>query len=252
MKAKKNGGVLLTLTLLSACLSSQSVASPSFTDGLDNSIVTKVFPSEMPTMSATTSPIPSELQTSSSADLTARVSVGLTEFAAALSATPQPYWGLLPLHKTPVGGWETYTNEPYGFSFEYPSSYDTGSCGKLVVRESAQQFEIHVDGGTIVIKIIPANDVGLEPYAKRLIEENGYSPLTPVEDFMIDGIPAVRFILRMGLPRSAQYRKLALMIHQEKLYVFEYSFRNFVWCSAPPISEEAVYEYLISTWHFLP
>jgi hypothetical protein len=42
------------------------------------------------------------------------------------------------------------------------------------------------------------------------------------------------------------------MIHQDKLYLFQYSFQNFVGCDAAPISEEAVYEYLTSTWHFLP
>jgi hypothetical protein len=179
-------------------------------------------------------------------------SLQLTQFAAVLSATPQPYWDLLPLKKTPQGGWTTYTNTDYGFSFEYPAIYDTGQCGKLVVRESAEQFEMYNDGGTILIRIKPANDVPLEEYAKRLIEKNSYSPLTPVEDFTIDGIPAIHFILPIGFPESAQYRKLALLIHQAKLYSFEYSAQNFVGCHAPPISEEAVYEHLISTWRFLP
>ena len=205
-----------------------------------------------PSTTPTPSILPSEPGTPSSDDLTAIGSLQLTEFAAVLSATPAPYVDLPPLYSTPVGGWETYTNTQYGFSFEYPSKYYTGSCGKLIIRESAQQFEIHVDGGTIFIKITSADDIGLEAYAQQLIDKNGYSPLTTVDDFMIDGIPAVHFMLPLGLPTSAQYQKLALMIHQDQLYLFQYSFQNFVGCDAPPISEEAVYEHLISTWHFLP
>lgn len=205
-----------------------------------------------PSVIATPSILTSEPWTSSSDDLTAVVSLRLTEVAAILSATPSPYWDLLPLHSTPVGGWKTYTNTQYGFAFEYPESYDTGSCGKLIVSESEQQFEIHVDGGTISIKITPANDIDLEAYAQRLIDKNGYSPYT-TGDFMIDGVLAVRFTLPIGLlPTSAQYQKLALMIHQDKLHLFQYSFQNFVGCDAARLSEEAVYEYLISTWHFLP
>src|SRR5688572_2419564 len=168
------------------------------------------------------------------------------------SATPGSYEAPLPLRSTPEGGWKTYTNTQYGFSFQYPSKYDTGSCGKLIVHESAQEFEIHVDGGTIFIKVMPANDIDLEAYARQLIDKNGYPPMTTLDSFKIDGVPAVRFMLPLGLPTSAQYQKLALMIHQDKFYLFQYSFQNFVGCDASPISEEAVYENLISTWNFLP
>jgi hypothetical protein len=178
--------------------------------------------------------------------------VQLTEFAALLSVTPGAYVTPLPLRSTPEGGWKTYTNTEYGFAFEYPSKYDTGSCGKLVLSESDQQFEIHVDGGTTSIKITPANDIDVEAYAQQLIDKNGYPPMTTVDGFMIDGVPAVRFMLHLGLPTSAQYQKLALVIHQHKLYLFQNSFQNFVGCDAAPISETAVYEHLISTWHFLP
>jgi hypothetical protein len=205
-----------------------------------------------PSATFTPSNLPSAPGTPNSDELTAVTSVQLTEFAVLLSVTPSAYVTPFPLRSTPEGGWKTYTNTQYGFSFEYPSKYDTGSCGKLIVRESAQQFEIHVDGGTIFIKVTPANNIGLKGYAQRLIDKNGYPPMTTVDDFMIDGVPAVHFMLQLGLPTSAQYRKLALMIRQGKLYLFQYSFQNFVGCDASPISEEAVYENIISTWHFLP
>jgi hypothetical protein len=221
--------VLSCYITLSACV---SIASPSATSTPNN--------------------LPSAPGTPNSDELAAVTSLQLTEFAAVFSATPGTYVTPLPLRSTPEGGWTTYTNRRYGFSFEYPSKYDTGSCGKLIVRESAQQLEIHVDGGTTFIKVTPANDIDLGAYAQQLIDKNGYPPMTTLDSFNIDGVPAVRFMLPLGLPTSAQYQKLALMIHQDKFYLFQYTFQNFVGCDAAPISEEAVYENLISTWHFLP
>ncbi len=253
MKAKTIGSILtLTLILLSACLPNQSIPGKSPTTRFDISTATKVLSSQTPIMNITPSALLSESWTPSPDDLTSVASSGLTEFAAVLSETPAPYNDLLPLNSTPTGGWTTYTNVQYGFSFEYPSMYDTGPCGKLIVRESAQQFEIQFDGGTTSITITPAKNIDLKKYAQQLIDKDSYPPLTAVNDFMIDGVSAVRFGLRLGLPMSAQYQKLAIMIHEGKLYLFQYSFVNFVWCDAPPISEEAVYEHLIATWHFLP
>jgi hypothetical protein len=205
-----------------------------------------------PSATPTTSNLPSAPGTPNSDELTGVASVQLTEFAVMFSVTPGLYVTPLPLHSTPEGGWKTYTNMKYGFSFEYPSTYDTESCGKLIVQESAQEFEIHVDKGTIFIKVMPANDVDLQTYAQQLINKNGYPPMTTLDSFQIDGIPAVRFMLHLGLPTSAQYQKLALMIHQDNFYLFQYSFQNFVGCDASHISEEAVYEMLIATWRFLP
>src|SRR5829696_5005495 len=85
-----------------------------------------------PSATPTPSNLPSVPGTPSSDELTAVTSLQLTEFAAVFSATPGTYEDLLPLSATPVGGWKMYTNMQYGFSFQYPSSYDTGSCGKLV------------------------------------------------------------------------------------------------------------------------
>jgi hypothetical protein len=205
-----------------------------------------------PSATSTPSNLPSAPGTPNSDELTAVASLQLTEFAAVLSATPGSYEDMLPLRPTPEGGWRTFTNTQYGFSFEYPSKDDTGSCGKLISREAIQELEIHVDGGTIFIKIMPANDISLEAYAQHLIDKNGYPPMTTLDNFTIDGVPAVRFMLPLGLPTSAQYQKLALMIHQAKFYLFQYSFQNFVGCATWSISEESVYEHLISTWHFLP
>jgi hypothetical protein len=111
------------------------------------------------------------------------------------SATPAMYETPLPLRSTPEGGWTTYTNTKYGFSFEYPSIYDNGSCGELVVNESAQEFEIHIDGGTISLKVMPANDIDLQTYAQQLIDKNGYPPMTTLDSFTMDSVPAVRFML---------------------------------------------------------
>jgi hypothetical protein len=240
------------MVILFACFSNQLAVKQTSTNGADISISDTVFPDETRTIGTTSSIVSSKFGTSNPEDLTAVVSLGLTEFAVALSATPQPYWDLLPLNKTPEGGWKTYTNTQYGFSFEYPLTFDTESCGKLTVTQSAQQLKINDDGGTIFITVTPVNGMSLERYAEGLVDKNGYLPLTPVDHFRIDDIPAVRFILPMGLPSSAQYQKLALLIHKDKFYLFEYSFVNFFWCDAPPISEEAVYEHLISTWQFLP
>jgi hypothetical protein len=52
--------------------------------------------------------------------------------------------------------------------------------------------------------------------------------------------------------KTLAYSKEALAIYRDKLYAFSYlSLPELPSCDAPPLSEEQVYEYLLSTLEFL-
>jgi hypothetical protein len=52
--------------------------------------------------------------------------------------------------------------------------------------------------------------------------------------------------------KTLAYNKVALAIFRDKLYAFSYlSIPELPSCDAPPLSEEQVYEYFLSTLEFL-
>ncbi len=66
----------------------------------------------------------------------------------------------------------------------------------------------------------------------------------------MDSVPAVRLVYAFPKPSATQYQKVAFVARDGRLFEIGYAAANFVWCDAPPISEEAVYEHLVSTWEF--
>jgi hypothetical protein len=174
--------------------------------------------------------------------------------AAPAEADLAPYWDLLPLDSQPEGGWKTEPMEQLGFALQYPAAYDEGECGRPFVDEKADWTVVGFDGGAIRIRILHEAWTGdLADHALQGLDESGAQLLTVVEPFSIDGVPAVRYIVHeIPGPRAPQYRKYALAASEGRLYTFEYSRfhgKLFV-CDAPPLSEEAVYEHLLTTFEF--
>lgn len=172
------------------------------------------------------------------------------------SPTPLPYWDLLPLDWDPEGGWTTLVLEEADISFQMPSVYQTGECGKLVsFDKDVANYKAHVigfKGSQIQLHIYSE----WEEYLDKLVSEGeappGSSFVTPVERVSLGGIPAVRYISTNPDSKMLLYAKGTWAYYHEKLYSFTYLSAPYLpSCDALPLSEEQVYEYLLSTVEFL-
>jgi hypothetical protein len=173
-----------------------------------------------------------------------------------LSPTSLPYWDLLPLWSDPDGGWTSYRMEDSGISFQYPSAYQEGDCGTIFTEDKVTADYrcrlIGFEGSSIRIHVFEVWGSELDETARE-----GQPPaigklVTSVERFSLGGIPAVRYVSMNPDSKTLGYSKVALAIYRDKLYAFSYlSLPELRSCDAPPLSEEQVYEYLLSTLEFL-
>ncbi len=172
------------------------------------------------------------------------------------SLTPLPYWDLLPLDWEPEGGWTTLVLEEADISFQIPSVYQTGDCGKPVsfdkdvINYKAQV--IGFQGSQIQLHIYSEWEEDLD----KLVREGEAPPhtplVTPVERITLGGIPAVRYISTNPDQKMLLYSKGVWANYHDKLYSFSYISAPYLpSCDALPLSEEQVFEYLISTVEFL-
>ena len=172
------------------------------------------------------------------------------------SPTSLPYWDLFPLELDPVGGWISYRMEDSGLSFQYPSVYQEGTCGTIFTEDKVtadyQCRLIGVEGSSIRIHIFTVWGSALDKIARE-----GQPPLhanlvTSVERFSLGGIPAVRYVSTNPDAQTLEYSKEAWAIYRDKLYAFSYlHLPELPSCDAPPLSEQQVFEYLLSTLEFL-
>lgn len=177
----------------------------------------------------------------------------------AVSGTPSPslpYWDLLPLAADPVGGWISYRMEDSGISFQYPSVYQDGTCGTTFTEDKItadyQCRLIGFAGSSIRIHVFTVWPSGLDKIAREGQPPRDTKLVTSVERFSLGGIPAVRYVSMNPDARTLEYSKEALAIYRDRLYAFSYlSLPELPSCDAPPLSEEQVYEYLLSTLRFL-
>jgi hypothetical protein len=80
--------------------------------------------------------------------------------------------------------------------------------------------------------------------------------LTALEPFSVDGAPALRAIVRerQQTNPNIDYTKQVFVAFAGRLYQFTYShvIHTSTECDIPPLSEEAVYDHLLSTVEFTP
>jgi len=173
--------------------------------------------------------------------------------------TPAPYWDLLPLPSEPDGGWKTYRSDELSFVFQYPAVYDESECGEIWTKELVTEDEAYsVIGmpGTIQVHVFEswtgdvagrASAIAAGPDLQTLTQA-----FTSVEQFSIDGEPAYRLIYFVPAQAEIVYTKVALVAFAGRLYQFSYHRMTYhEGCDAPPLSEEAVYDYLLTTVEFL-
>ena len=172
------------------------------------------------------------------------------------SPTTLPYWDLLPLEWEPDGGWTTLQMEEFDIAFQIPAAYQTSSCGKLFTADKGgvtyKGKLIGFEWGTIRIHIYTEWEDDWEKLLKEGDSPPGSHYVTPVERISLDGIPAVRFIGTNPDSIMLDYSKGVWAFYHDKLYTFSFlSLPDYPSCDAPPLSEEQVFEYLMSTVEFL-
>jgi hypothetical protein len=179
--------------------------------------------------------------------------------ALTATPTPAPYWDLLPLTSEPEGGWKIYQNDELDFTFQYPAAHDEGVCGKVWVEDKYWR-----DPPGIAVGLSSINMYVFDTWSGELVDHVSLFTsrpevqlLTAVEAFSIAGLPALRFIFRvrggpnMGVMPPTDYIKRAFVAFEGTLYEFAYlHFAHVRDCDAPPLSEEAVYEHLLTTVEF--
>jgi hypothetical protein len=181
---------------------------------------------------------------------------------AAPFPTTLPYWDLLPLDWDPDGGWTTLRMEEFDIAIQIPSVYQTGNCGAVFSEdkersedEIADAYEarlIGFEGGTIRVHIYSVWPEDLDNLVREG-EAPPHSPLiTPVEHFSMGGIPAMRYVSTNPDQEMLLYSKVAWAYYHDRLYSFSFLSAPYLpSCDAFPLSEEQVFEYLVSTAGFL-
>jgi hypothetical protein len=173
--------------------------------------------------------------------------------------TPAPYWDLLPLTSEPEGGWKTYQNDELDFTFQYPAAHDESVCGRVWLEDKYWRDPpgIAVGLSAINMYVFDIWSGDLADHVSMVTSRPEVQLLTAVETFSIDGLPALRFIFRgRGGPNievmpTTDYIKRAFVAFEGTLYGFAYlHLARFRDCDAPPLSEEAVYEHLLTTVEF--
>jgi hypothetical protein len=134
--------------------------------------------------------------------------------------------------------------------------YDELDCGQTFAVEKGAGKDAYTllgfDGPTIRIRIFEAWSGNLAQRASEIESAPNVQLLTAIEPFSIGGQPAVRHIYRIRAQEDAEYIKVAFAAFDGKLHMFQYNHMDLYGCDAPPLSEEAVYEHLLSTLEFVP
>jgi hypothetical protein len=170
--------------------------------------------------------------------------------------TPAPYWDLLPLTSEPEGGWKTYRSDELAFAFQYPAVYDKSECGEIWTKEiDTEEAAYSVIGmpGTIQVHVFKRWEGDAAGWLSAPASAPDQQALTEVEQFSLGGVPAFRAIYQVPAQPEIDYVKIALVEFAGRLYQFAYfKMPAHGTCDAPPLSEEEVYEHLLSTVEFIP
>lgn len=185
---------------------------------------------------------------------TVPTSQGIATGSVAPTPTRADYWDLMPLTSQPEGGWKTYRNEELGLAFQYPAVYDQLECGQSVLFPKAYEGVAFtaIGLGAIRIRVYKAWVGDVAERAAAIQAATEAQLLTAVEPFSIDGVPAFRLVYSVPSEADLQYVKYAVAAFGGRLYEFSYHRTPvaYLQCDAPPLSQEAVYEHLLSAFEF--
>ena len=193
---------------------------------------------------------------------TGHIIIPTESVTAAPPPTTMPYWDLLPLDWDPEGGWATLRMEESDIAIQIPSVYQSGDCGALFTEdkqpgddETADAYEarlIGFEGGTIRIHVYSLWPENWDDLARKGQAPPNSPFVTPVEHFSIGGVPAVRYVSTNPDQEMLLYSKVAWVYRHDRLYSFSFLSAPYLpSCDAYPLSEEQVFEYLLSTIEFL-
>lgn len=194
---------------------------------------TGVSPTPAPDfVSSTTTPEPIPTATSTIPP-TAQVTL-----PAAPSATPNPSTSVT---------WNTYRNDAYGFTFEYPAIYDEtsykDSCG---IKESNDGIHL---GHQIDVLFLESNGLTLTDYASSLLQSKGWT-LDSLTNVTINDLNAVTVEYRFG--GTNRYGTFTLIEDNAHVLLLNFSAGSFCNILEAQISEPAAYAHILETFRLTP
>jgi len=140
--------------------------------------------------------------------------------------------------------------------FDYPSIYDNGECGAIFNVEKDiedHQYDLIGLGSSIRVRVFKKWGSRMDGLIRTNQPPSDIILLTDVERFILGGQPAFRYIhLIPQSPGTFEYAKVAWTMYRNRLYWFSYmDIADLAKCNAPPLSEEDVFEHLVSSLEFL-
>ena len=172
----------------------------------------------------------------------------------AVTPTPPVLCQSTPPVQTPQPGsptmsiqWNTYQDDLYGFSFEYPLVYEEPAyinrCG-LKINEGG----VHL-GQRIDLQVFDPGDLGLEDFANNLLQDKGWNVDLYTRQ-LISGLEGINIQYRFG--GTNRFGTISLVEHNDQIFAFNFSAGSFCDISKnqTQISEGAVYEHLLESFLF--
>jgi len=143
--------------------------------------------------------------------------------------------------------WDTYQNDLYGFSFEYPAVYEEPAyidrCG---LKEN--ETGIHL-GQRIDIQFLDPGGLGLEDFASHLLNGKDWSLESQTRQ-SISGLEGINIQYRFG--GTNRFGTISLVEHNSHIFGFNFSAGGF--CDVQEnqvlVSETTVYAHLLESFLF--
>ena len=139
--------------------------------------------------------------------------------------------------------WNTYHNDQYGFTFEYPAAYDNTSyitsCG---IKESNDGIRI---GHQIDLMFLESNGLGLPEFANNLLQSKGWTS-NSIKNATTNGLETITVDYRFG--GTNRFGTITLI--KQNSFIFALNFSAGSFCDIPKsqVSEPEVYSHILETF----
>lgn len=181
---------------------------------------------------------PDPTQTTMAIEATSMSAFVTQQAATQFALTPNPPYD-------PSRAWKTYQDNTFGFVMEYPAIYDeppyAESCGLKLSNEAIRL------GRQTEILFLPANNLALDEYAGKLVQDKGWNVESQRHE-TVSGLPALTEDYRFG--GANRFGTFTLVDFQGLIFAFGFTAGDF--CDIPgTVTEAEAYSHLIQTFRIL-
>lgn len=173
--------------------------------------------------------------------------IAITPTPPILCTSTPPAITPFPNPSTPAILWDTYQNDLYGFSFEYPAVYEEPAyidrCG---LKENATGIHL---GQRIDIQFLDPGGLGLEDFASNLLQGKDWRVDSHTSQ-LISGLEGINIQYRFG--GANRFGTISLVEHNNRIFGFNFSAGDFcdIQENQVQVSEGTVYTHLLDSFLF--